>query len=540
MGWLGKLVSENKKVSQVGFIPAYDNFMHWGNKNDEDAGLPQIWKVNGEQNIPYLDSIKERVSSVHSIPKYEEKVLILVGMGASLKKSVSALKGLSDRYVLLATNSSCQYLLKHGITPHYVILLDGRPGNWTLDLGKKAKDITAILSPCAEPEAMKSWPGKIMIVPLGVKDKVLNGKIRRRWGKPLPGGGNAFNSGFTIFSLLTDIKIMLFVGNDLSFKNTYYGDGRKSKNDDSVYFWATDIYGEKVRTLIPLYEYKVWLETVMAQTWPDYHYINCSDGILGVDVDGEMMHFCEHLPLAEAIEQVDEAFVIQGKDVNFKLKYLYDQFYDHDLGNLQRGKGLWTHVIHNHHFTKGLDVGCGRANGVEYARNEGYDVWGCDISSGAVKCWVERGVDEFCRVCPADNMPFKDNEFDFVLCSEVMEHILEEDTLATLKEILRVGSDKFLFTIALTPEKIPVAGLIQSHINLHDPTWWVLKMEEAGFTLAGGATNVEQESLSLMVVKDESKYKDGAEHLFEDKRGRLTIPVIGFVDSVPDSETAWL
>ena len=132
-------------------------------------------------------------------------------------------------------------------------------------------------------------------------------------------------------------------------------------------------------------------------------------------------------------------------------------------------------------------------------------------------------------------MPYQDNSFDFVLCSEVMEHIDEPNTLSTLKEILRVGSDKFLFTIALTPEKIPVGGLVQSHINLHDPSWWVLKLEEAGFMVAGGATSEEQENLSIMAVKNSSPYEAGIEHLFEDKQGRLTIPVIGAVDGVEAS-----
>jgi len=171
MGWLGKLHGQGKELSRVGLVPAYDNFMKFGNKNDEEAGLPKIWKVNGEQNIPWLDTIKDRVSSVHSIPKYEGKAIIFIGTAPSLANSWKSLKGLSDRYILVATNSSAQFLGEHGIYPHYVILLDGRPGKWTLDLGDKFKEVTAIFGPCAEPQAMKDWPGKIMIMPLGVQDK---------------------------------------------------------------------------------------------------------------------------------------------------------------------------------------------------------------------------------------------------------------------------------------------------------------------------------------------------------------------------------
>jgi SAM-dependent methyltransferase len=252
------------------------------------------------------------------------------------------------------------------------------------------------------------------------------------------------------------------------------------------------------------------------------------------------MPFLDHMPIWEAIARVDEAFEVEEKPLEWKLKYLYDQFYDHDLGNQQRGKGLWKHVLKHHTFTKGLDVGCGRANGVQYARQQGYDVYGCDISSAAVKCWKERRVNKYCRVCPADNMPYKDNEFDFVLCSEVMEHIPEENTVKTLKEIFRVGSDKFFFTIALTPEDIPIAGLVQSHINLHDPYWWVNKFQEAGFTVIGGATNEPPENLSLWVVKHPEIYEEKEKELFVEQDGVPTIPVIGGTKDKPGEEPLWL
>lgn len=524
----------------MGFIPAYHNFMQWGNQNDEEVGLPAVWKVNGEINIPYLDSLNGRVSSVYSIPKYENKVLVLIGMGQSLDESIPALKGLPDRFIKLATNSSCEYLLKHGIQPDYVVLLDGKPGNWTLDLGEQAKDITAIFGPCAEPEAIKAWPGNIMIVPLGVKNASLNRRIRKRWGKAIPAGGNALNSGFSIFGLLTDVKIVVFVGNDLSFKETYYGDGRPSNNDESVYFFAKDIHGDEVRTLIPLFEYKIWLETVMAQTYPEYVYINCSNGILGIDTDGEILGFCSHMTLEKAVQEIEDAYVVQDKDVNYKLKYLYDQFYDHDLGNIQRGKGIWQIALNQFEITRGLDIGCGRANGVQYAREQGYDVSGCDISSAAVKCWKERGVAEYCEVCPADKMPYPDNSFDFIICSEVMEHIPEADTDKTLKEILRVGSDKYLFTIAMVPESIPVGGIVQSHINLHDTDWWLDKVTEMGFHVANHAVNKDYEDLTILAVKDKQKYLDGAD-LFR-KGVKITgIPVLGCPDNpVPGVEEVQL
>ena len=526
MGWLGKIVEDGNEISRMGLVSAYNNFMKFGNKNDEEAGLSKIWKINGELNIPWLDSQNGRVKSVHEIPKYEGKVIIFVGTSPSLKKSWKALKDLGDRYIIVATNSSAEFLVKRGVYPNYVVMLDGRPGKWTLDLGSKCKNITGLFGTCSEPLAMRAWPGKIMIIPLGVKDRSLNGKIKRRFGKPLPSGGNALNSAVSIFSLLTEAKIFIFVGNDLSFKKTYYAD-RICDNDHSGYFWSTDIKGEKVKTLIPLYEYKVWLETIMAQLWPEYHFIDCSEGILGIDVDGEVMQFCDHKPLDLAIKEVDDAFEIEARPLEQKLKYLYDEFYEHDLGNIQRGRGMWKHILKMYEFIKGLDVGCGRANGVQWAREQGANVFGCDISSSAVKCWKERGVEEYCKVASADRLPYEDNEFDMVLCSEVMEHIPEENVSGVLNEILRVGSDKFYFTIALVPEAIPVAGLVQSHICLQSTKWWIEKMEEIGFSYGIGAINSEETGFSVLMVKDSLPYQKKDKKLAVSEEGLSAIMVLG-------------
>jgi hypothetical protein len=114
---------------------------------------------------------------------------------------------------------------------------------------------------------------------------------------------------------------------------------------------------------------------------------------------------------------------------------------------------------------------------------------------------------------PAYKTSFEDDEFDMVVCSEVMEHIPEELTADTLKEIYRIGSDKFIFTIALKPEKIKLAGFVQSHITLHDPNWWIDRFEDAGFTVLFCNSNEEGDDVSLYAVKDAVPYTEGTRKL---------------------------
>lgn len=528
MSWLKKIVDKGGRVSRMGMIPSHIHFMQFGTENDKEAGLHQIWWVNGHKNIEWLKG--KDTSTVYDLPRYENKVIVFCGLGHSIHDQIDELKKLSDRYIIVATNSSAQYLLENGVTPHYMIAIDGRPGNWTTKLGDKAKDITGIFSVCVESQALEDWPGKIMIVPLGVDDKSLNMKIRKRYGKALPSGGNALNNAVIIFQLLTQAKIFMFVGNDLSFTDTYYAD-RESTNDDSGYFFIKDVHGVKVRTLIPLYEYKIWLENLMSQIYPEYHFFNCSGGILGVETDGSLLPFVTQSNVKDAVERIEDAFRIQEMPLDDKLKYLYDSYYDHDMGNQQRGVGIWRFMMEYYgDFKKGIDVGCGRANGVQFAREKGFDVYGCDISEGAVKCWKERGVEEFCKVAPANNLPYADGEFDAVVCSEVMEHIPEEDTLDTLREIYRIGSDKYFFTISLTPEQLPVAGYIQSHINLHEPKWWFEQFDKVGYKIIGSGHDERLRGMSIMAVRNEEPYIRGEKKIPLNKEGLPVVVVLADAD----------
>ena len=530
MTWLRRLVEHGKHVSRMGMIPAHENFMKFGGDNDKEAGLHQIWRDNGGRNIPWLDANKDRVSTVYDLPKYDGKAIIFCGLGPSMNEQWEKLRDADDRFIIVATNSSAQFLIERDIIPHYVIAIDGRPGNWTMALGDKCKDVTGIFSVCVEPGALEAWPGKIMIVPLGVDDRSLNMKIRKRYGKALPSGGNTINNAVVIFQLMTNAKIFIFCGNDMSHTETYYAD-RKSKNDESGYFFMKDVYGNQVRTLIPLYEYKIWLENLMSQLFPEYHFFNCSGGILGIDVDGSMLPFVTQAQLSYAIQATKDALDVEASPLDYKLKYLYDAFYDHDFGNQQRGVGIWRFLDKFYgDYTKGLDVGCGRANGVQFAREHGKDVYGCDISEAAVKCWQERGIADFCKVAPANKLPYADREFDMVVCSEVMEHIPEANTVATLREIFRVGADKFLFTIALVPEQLPVAGYIQTHITIKEPAWWFDRFKEAGYTIIGAGHDTKLTGMSVMAVRDEESYLSGAKKVPLNKDGSPVIVVIGALD----------
>ena len=96
--------------------------------------------------------------------------------------------------------------------------------------------------------------------------------------------------------------------------------------------------------------------------------------------------------------------------------------------------------------SKFLDLGCGEGRHCFGAyMSENIDVFGFDMSLSDVST-AKKNFDQFnenkysksCNfgVADAKNMPFKDNTFDFIVCSEVLEHII--DYQSALSEINRI------------------------------------------------------------------------------------------------------
>lgn len=86
---------------------------------------------------------------------------------------------------------------------------------------------------------------------------------------------------------------------------------------------------------------------------------------------------------------------------------------------------------------KVLDVGCGEGTMLcEVARKaNGASLFGFDISELAARKAAEKGLPAMVADAEA-GLPFKDNSFDLVICSEVLEHLFDPER--ALEEIRRV------------------------------------------------------------------------------------------------------
>lgn len=87
-----------------------------------------------------------------------------------------------------------------------------------------------------------------------------------------------------------------------------------------------------------------------------------------------------------------------------------------------------------------IDLGCGIGLYTLTLKKKGYDIEGVDLDKNKIKkanyISKKTGINAKFSVADIAHLPFKNNEFDKVIFSDVLEHI-KEDT-AALKEIARV------------------------------------------------------------------------------------------------------
>lgn len=122
-----------------------------------------------------------------------------------------------------------------------------------------------------------------------------------------------------------------------------------------------------------------------------------------------------------------------------------------------------------------FEFGSGLGNLLKECKKRGIDIVGSETSRYAIRNSLCKEKLMQIGETPKSRLPFRDDSFDLIFSSEVMEHVKEEYTEAVIKELNRVCSGYALLTINTFDCKQP------GHINMHSRNWWLNKFLKNGF-----------------------------------------------------------
>lgn len=275
----------------------------------------------------------------------KNKAIIGIGASSSFNKNKDVLKEFLNRdglkpwedrdFVTIAANHQYKPLLKMGIIPDFVLLVDASDvvmDQLTKDIPKEGQHTTLITGVHCNPKVIETWTkqGRGMLFYVSPAPDIMEAFKKHIKKNPfhyrIELGGNVINGAWMIGINIFHSTVFMCVGNDLSFpvakekddqRKTYYADEDYSSNikgtgtgRDEAFSqkkWAgfslerrlITLPGEPLRgikrynieldlvgTSPTLWVYKNWLESTMlgqAQHLTKFHYFNCTEGgILGV------------------------------------------------------------------------------------------------------------------------------------------------------------------------------------------------------------------------------------------------------------------
>mgnify|MGYP005848694285 CR=1 FL=1 len=137
-----------------------------------------------------------------------------------------------------------------------------------------------------------------------------------------------------------------------------------------------------------------------------------------------------------------------GKKIisNYQAKYYNKGDYSAIHPYIDRKIGIIKRYFSNFNNLSILDIGCYTGEVTAELKLLGAKAIGCDISLISLQKAKEKNV-EVVQVDVSDNIPFKDNSFDLVYCSEVIEHLMDTDKfLIEIKRTLKTEGLLFLTT----------------------------------------------------------------------------------------------
>lgn len=291
----------------------------------------QTWIKQVKENRAKYGPFKDRgIGQLYG--QWKNKPAIVVGSGPSLKHNVDDLKDTKGINVISCLHNY-QFLEDRGIKPDYYVTLDAGPvtieevsegGTKTADEyfeSTKGKTLLAFIG--THPELIAKWKGQVYWFAAPIPDESIMNEINsvEPFYSFVSSGGNVLGASFYIAKAILGANPIVFVGGDFSFsysKKFHAWDSKYDANLGQV-IYATDVFGNRVKTWQSYYNFKCWFESRFCSV-PGI-YINATEGgILGAYPDGNIEQI-KQMALSDVIRMYSVSGLVEGQMKNPEEKH---------------------------------------------------------------------------------------------------------------------------------------------------------------------------------------------------------------------------
>ncbi|WP_431029181.1 motility associated factor glycosyltransferase family protein [Lysinibacillus sp. LZ02] len=275
----------------------------------------------------------------HSFKELKQRYIcpvIVISGGPSLKKQIPLLKKIEGKALTIASGSTINSLLNHGIEPDYVVSIDGGTANFN-----HFKEINKIKSHLifgfsSHYKIQEEFPNTQYAI-LDAGDEDFQSYIKDKFNIEVPliaGGASVANFAFTVACFMTKGPIAV-IGQDLAYTDN------KSHEDSNKHFIKVDEAFKKERGMFEVTGYnddKVLTDYAFLLMKKDFERLNrqiqhpspifnCTEG--GAKIEGmeqlSFLEFCNHYADEKIVDKVIVSSKQQGIDKNSFISKMQDE-----------------------------------------------------------------------------------------------------------------------------------------------------------------------------------------------------------------------
>lgn len=461
---------------------------------NESDGKFSLDKYEGKQPLTadkLFENIRQNVTAnqyqpLQAVP-YDERVFVMVCGGPSLADHLEDVKAKAeqpDRYLVVCSNMTGDYLREHGITPHAHFVIDPQPKK-SRDVANASPDVQYWINLACDPSVFQTLVDQ-GITPYGfLADFDADGNAIRAVKESMQNGQSGMMAiqGGTMAGLrainLADalgFRSMQFYGFDATVQ---VGNGKarpyayEKKRGEAIIEVFCDVCPDRFdTTLVFQSQVNEFLKWRSRMPWVDIEIIG----------GGLISHAFEHLKERErALPWSKERFTEEYKALQLDL---------HGKGDY--GYSGITYIPTIFHAIAQLAKKHGSVDVLDYGAAGGHT-----MKAVREHMWLPPVVTDRCYDPFVDEFAAEPTAADLIICTDVLEHVEPECTMAVLDHLASLTKKMVFLSIALKRAQKVLADGRNAHLNLPGEEFWLKELKKR-FVLS--EAKIQGEGDALLVV----------------------------------------